>query len=470
MITGKSEGRNALAREAVRCFVEQTYRPRELLILNEGEESLGLEGENIREIRIGRVATRTLGDLRNLALELASGDWVIQWDDDDWYGPQRIEEQMGARRPGSAVLLEDIVQYSLCRHSGFRTEWASGFPGSILHERSTGARYPSLSRGEDVVFQKQFRDIIVVRSERPLYIYRHHTQNTWEEQHIMRSFTGRYNDVALDKEELRWLLWSLTPVALRQLLLANGNCGILPSAALQTVKASLGGLTFIVTIADEEPGQLACCLENIREWHPDASIVVVSDGGTHSQYKAATERYLGRYVEGNRLRDLAEGALWWERICIEALCESGNCILKMDPNSRVCRPFCSARCGDLFGAVRSGADNGHVGAACMGFSRELAEKIVRSGIARRECCVQPKTWLLWAEWEDLIRSCGSDYSRLDRTIMHMAISLGVKWQSWSELGVYRGGHEWVNDGQQFAIIYPQRGQLLQAIKPPEQKA
>ena len=38
----------------------------------------------------------------------------------------------------------------------------------------------------------------------------------------------------------------------------------------------------------------------------------------------------------------------------------------------------------------------------------------------------------------------------------MAASLGVKWQSWSELAVYRGGHAWLNDGQQFAIIYPER--------------
>ena len=456
MITGKSEGRNALAREAVRCFVEQTYRPRELLVLNEGEESLGVEAENIREIRIERVATRTLGDLRNLALEFASGDWVIQWDDDDWYGPQRIEEQMAARRPGGAVLLGDIVHYSLCRQSGFRTEWSSGFPGSILHERSTGARYPSLPRGEDVVFQNQFRDITVVRSKQPLYIYRQHTQNTWEEEHIMRSFTGNYNDVTLDEEEQRWLLWSVTPPALRPLLLAHGNCGMLPPTALQAVKASFGGLTFVVTIVDEEPRQLACCLENIREWHPDASIVVISDGGTHPQYKAATEGYLGRYVEGNRLRDVADGALWWERICIEALCESGNCILTMDPNSRVCRPFCSAPCGDLFGAVRSGggAGNGHVGAACMGFSRKFAEKIVRSGVARRECCVEAKTLLVWDELENLIRSCVSDYSRLDGTVIRMAASLSVRWQSWSELGAYRGGHAWLNDGQQFAIIYP----------------
>jgi hypothetical protein len=63
---------------------------------------------------------------------------------------------------------------------------------------------------------------------RPLYIYRHHAQNTWDETHIMRSLTGRDNHVALNKEEQQWVLWSLTPVALRHLLLADGNCDVIP--------------------------------------------------------------------------------------------------------------------------------------------------------------------------------------------------------------------------------------------------
>lgn len=35
----------------------------------------------------------------------------------------------------------------------------------------------------------------------------------------------------------------------------------------------------------------------------------------------------------------------------------------------------------------------------------------------------------------------------------MAATLGVRWQSWPELGWYEGGDAWLNDGQQFAIIY-----------------
>jgi hypothetical protein len=42
--------------------------------------------------------------------------------------------------------------------------------------------------------------------------------------------------------------------------------------------------------------------------------------------------------------------------------------------------------------------------------------------------------------------------------MHMATSLGVKWQPWSEIGPYRGVQAAVN-GQEFAITYP-RGAVV----------
>jgi len=176
----------------------------------------------------------------------------------------------------------------------------------------------------------------------------------------------------------------------------------------------------------------------------------MSDSGTHSEYKAVTKRYLGQYVEGDGLPSIAGDAHWWERICVEALREDGNCIMQVDPSSRVCRPFCSAPLGDLFGAARSGASNCHVESAFIGFSQKLAEKIVQSGVARRNCYLDPKTGLLGAEWEDFIRSCGAGHSHLDRTMMHMARSLGIKWQPWSEIGPYRGVQSVVN-GQEFAI-------------------
>jgi hypothetical protein len=71
--------------------------------------------------------------------------------------------------------------------------------------------------------------------------------------------------------------------------------------------------------------------------------------------------------------------------------------------------------------------------------------------------LDPKTWLLGADWEDFIHSCEQTIL-VDWTMMHKATSLGVKWQPWSEIGPYQGVQAVVN-GQQFAITYP-RGAVV----------
>jgi hypothetical protein len=77
-------------------------------------------------------------------------------------------------------------------------------------------------------------------------------------------------------------------------------------------------------------------------------------------------------------------------------------------------------------------------------------------------CLEAKTLRVWDELKDSIGSWVTGYSRLDGTIIRMAASLGVRLQCWSEVGWYRGGDAWLNDGQQFAIIYQEKGKLGQA--------
>src|SRR5690606_5365143 len=106
--------------------------------------------------RLRPVPGRLLGALRNESLDRAAGDYCIQWDDDEWYHPLRIERQM-------QPVLEDGSEWSLLGFTlmhcdppeygayPFRTGLPFGTPGSLLHRR-TGARYPNLARGEDSVF------------------------------------------------------------------------------------------------------------------------------------------------------------------------------------------------------------------------------------------------------------------------------------------------------------------------------
>jgi glycosyltransferase involved in cell wall biosynthesis len=126
-----------------------------------------------------------LGDLRNLAIDHASGDLIVGWDDDDWHHPLRLETQVRAYRPGSTVLLQRQIRYNLLRHSGFTLSMQSGIIGTVLFGRDGGHRYPKLNRGEDTALVMQFDRRIVIDNDSLLYVRFYHAMNVWDERHIM---------------------------------------------------------------------------------------------------------------------------------------------------------------------------------------------------------------------------------------------------------------------------------------------
>ena len=82
---------------AIRYFLRQAYQPKELIIIDDGEspvDDLIPEAENIRYIRLH--SKITLGAKLNMACELARGEIIANWDDDDWYADRRLEYQVEA--------------------------------------------------------------------------------------------------------------------------------------------------------------------------------------------------------------------------------------------------------------------------------------------------------------------------------------------------------------------------------------
>jgi glycosyltransferase involved in cell wall biosynthesis len=80
---------------AVDCFLRQTYEPKELVILDDGEEpieDLLPKDDRIRYIFENR--RRVTGDKRNRVNSLAQGKLICHWDDDDWSAPGRIAYQV----------------------------------------------------------------------------------------------------------------------------------------------------------------------------------------------------------------------------------------------------------------------------------------------------------------------------------------------------------------------------------------
>jgi predicted O-methyltransferase YrrM len=81
---------------AIHYFLRQDYEPKELVIVDDGADSvedLVPADSRIRYVRLDHKLT--VGAKRNLACEHARGQVVIHWDDDDWHAPDRIRTQVG---------------------------------------------------------------------------------------------------------------------------------------------------------------------------------------------------------------------------------------------------------------------------------------------------------------------------------------------------------------------------------------
>ena len=221
MITGLKRERYPMARISIECFKSQTYPNKNLLIVNHGEESLCSNDSRIRELRLQKSRWQTVGDLRNLALEHATGDFIINWDDDDWHHPRRMEVQMKAQmetrmkdgQEDAAVLLKNRIHHSLVNGCSRYAEYPKGAEATILHPRRMTYRYPSLLRGSDSVFVRQFTSRLAIENDPAMHIRFFHGMNLWDAGHIM----GHLGDAGIQgvselSDEHRALLTQVLPL------------------------------------------------------------------------------------------------------------------------------------------------------------------------------------------------------------------------------------------------------------------
>ena len=208
-------GRMQLAERAVRCFCAQTWKQRELVIVDDGNDDYapmlrrysGTATIQYHRISPDPACRRFLGGLRNISLDCARGDYCAQWDDDDWYHPDRLEVQMGAIARGfdAAVLRHTLMHLDTAKYveHPFRTGLRRGTPGTIVHRRST-LRYPDQRKREDTVYLDRLRKAQRVAILGPefshLFVRCFHGDNTWDRKH----FSGRLHYSLRNKLDYLW--------------------------------------------------------------------------------------------------------------------------------------------------------------------------------------------------------------------------------------------------------------------------
>lgn len=193
-----------MLQRVIHCFRNQSYRYKQLVIVYEESDELTggfLQGhtwdENIKLVNVpDKPVKLPLGRLRNLSLEQADGDYICQWDDDDWYDPDRLSAQMEAilkaGRPAS--VLSRWIVFDAVRRKAYlsnRRLWE----GSIMCRKDILLKrpYPEISKGEDteVIESLVRKNLLTVIHDMPeLYIYNYHGGNTWEQDHFKDIFTA----------------------------------------------------------------------------------------------------------------------------------------------------------------------------------------------------------------------------------------------------------------------------------------
>ena len=145
---------------AIRYFLSQDYPNKELLILDDGDDSVAdLVPDNLQIRYVREPKGRTLGAKRNRLCELAKGEIITHWDDDDWYAPQRLSNQVALLHASNAVLcgIECLLYYNLQKktayeycYKGYNRRWLS----LLCYRRSLWIRkpFPDIQVGSDTRF------------------------------------------------------------------------------------------------------------------------------------------------------------------------------------------------------------------------------------------------------------------------------------------------------------------------------
>jgi hypothetical protein len=146
---------------AVAQFLAQGREDAELVILDDGSDKVADLIPSDARIRYFREeGRRVLGDKRNRLCELARGQIIIHWDDDDWHAPDRIERQLAALDASGADLvgleriafLADDGGRAWDYRWGGRGRWVYGATMAYRRALWERRRFASIRAGEDTRF------------------------------------------------------------------------------------------------------------------------------------------------------------------------------------------------------------------------------------------------------------------------------------------------------------------------------
>lgn len=115
--------RRAFLPHAIRYFLRQDYMHKELIIVDDGTDSVEDLVPDVPGVKYYRLNEKiTLGAKLNMACRHAKGNLIANWDDDDWYAPRRLSYQVEALQNAQTYIcgINQLLYYDLHRQSAFQ--------------------------------------------------------------------------------------------------------------------------------------------------------------------------------------------------------------------------------------------------------------------------------------------------------------------------------------------------------------
>ncbi len=181
---------------ALDLFSAQTWPDRELVVVDDGDDPVGDLCEGVDGVRYVRLEQRaTIGAKRNVACERSTGELIAHWDDDDWYGPERLRRQAEPIALGRADITGLTNRFTLSVADGAfwdvserlhgRMFVGDVHGGTLVFRKSLldrGDRYPASNIAEDAALIRALsaRGARLERVENDgHFVYVRHGRNAW---------------------------------------------------------------------------------------------------------------------------------------------------------------------------------------------------------------------------------------------------------------------------------------------------
>lgn len=189
-------------------------------------------------------------------------------------------------------------------------------------------------------------------------------------------------------------------------------------------------LVFGCTIYNEGGEQLRWFLGNLRRAYPSMPVFVISDGHDDPSYSHVCNDFGADYIAGNCLKRLSCGALWWDRFFRHIQAYPFEFAFKVDPDTKIIRPFRRFPPFDIFGTKEGRNIQGGI----QGFSRSAVNKIIERDLCRSSRYQDVVRWTR-ADATQKVREYidATGRTSTDFLLMDIARRLGLACGNWLEV-------------------------------------